>query len=130
MHDFCFFVQSFFLIILFRELCRHDKLKEPWSGHPYTSHICQFDVFPRFDPGRTEFDGERMYLIKIYAYSATRLTVATQQTFNFDSTSTQQPMQRCSIYNRANVARRGDCQSNSHPLIGVKVLKNFVWWPR
>lgn len=34
----------------------HGKLDEPWPGHPYTSHMCQFDVFPRFDPVRTKFD--------------------------------------------------------------------------
>lgn len=32
-------------------------MDEPWPGHPYTSHNCQFDVFPRFDPVRTKFDG-------------------------------------------------------------------------
>ena len=37
---------------------RHEKLDEPWPGHAYTSHICRFDVFPRFDPERTEFDGK------------------------------------------------------------------------
>ena len=47
-------------------------------------------------------------------YSATRLTVATQQTFTFDNlrvnTSTQQSMQQCSNYNRTNFAMRRDCQ--------------------
>ncbi|KAM7452321.1 Translin-associated factorX-interacting protein 1 [Porites harrisoni] len=33
----------------------HEKLDEPWPGHAYTSHICRFDVFPRFDPERTKF---------------------------------------------------------------------------
>ena len=37
---------------------RHEKLDEPWPGHAYTSHICRFDVFPRFDPERTKFDGK------------------------------------------------------------------------
>ena len=36
---------------------RHEKLDEPWPGHAYTSHICRCDVFPRFDPERTKFDG-------------------------------------------------------------------------
>ncbi|KAK3711924.1 hypothetical protein QZH41_009424 [Actinostola sp. cb2023] len=27
---------------------------------PYTSHICRFEVFPHFDPGRTEFDGKTL----------------------------------------------------------------------
>ena len=36
---------------------RHEKLDEPWPGHAYTSHICRFDVFPRFDPEHTKFDG-------------------------------------------------------------------------
>ena len=39
-------------------------------------------------------------------------------------------MQRCSIYNCANFARKGDCQSNSHILIGGQIVKNFVRWPR
>ena len=42
-------------------------------------------------------------------------------------TSTQQPMQRCSNYNRSDFARRRDCQSNSYTLIGGWfVKKNFV----
>ena len=51
---------SFRLVIMFSfffPCTRHGKLDEPWPGHPYTSHICQFDVFPRFDPVRTKFDG-------------------------------------------------------------------------
>ena len=56
-------------------------------------------------------------------YNETHLTVAMQPT-NFHirqlraKTSTQQPMQRCSNYNRSDFARRRDCQSNSHTLIG------------
>ena len=35
------------------------------------------------------------------------------------NTSTQQPMQRCSTDNCENFTRKGDCQSNSHTLIGL-----------
>ena len=37
---------------------RQQQLEEPWPGQAYTSHICRFDVFPRFDPERTKFDGK------------------------------------------------------------------------
>ena len=67
-------------------------------------------------------------------YSATRLTVATQQAFTCDNlrvnTSSQQPMQRYSTYNCANFARRRDYPSNSHILIVGQFVKNFVGWPR
>ena len=39
--------------------------------------------------------------------------------FNNVNTSTQQPMQRFSTYNRASFASRRDCQSNFHTLIGA-----------
>ena len=35
-------------------------------------------------------------------------------------------MQRCSTYNGANFARRRDCQSNSHILIGGKFVKKTL----
>ena len=69
-------------------------------------------------------------------YNETHLTVAMQPT-NFHiwqlraKTSTQQPMQRCSNYNRSNFARRRDCQSNSHTLVGGWFAKkNFVGVPQ
>lgn len=37
---------------------RHQQLDEPWPAHAYTSHICRFDVFPRFDPESSKIDGK------------------------------------------------------------------------
>ena len=42
---------SLFVTIIFTSyptihIYRHEKLGEPWPGHPYTSHICRCEVFP------------------------------------------------------------------------------------
>ena len=42
------------------------------------------------------------------------------------NTSTQQPMERCSTYNRANSPSRRECQRNSNTLIAG----SFIRWPR
>ena len=61
-------------------------------------------------------------------YSATRITVATQQTFTFYnkckyvSSTTEQ---RCSAYNCASVASRIHRQSNSHTPIGGQFVKEL-----
>ena len=63
-------------------------------------------------------------------YSATCLTVATQQTFTFYNCKYVNSATYATVFQlttvRANIARRRDCQSNSHILIGGRFLKNFV----
>ncbi|XP_067035983.1 uncharacterized protein [Acropora muricata] len=51
---------------------KHEKLEEPWPGHPYTSHICRCEVFPRFDPGCTEFDTPSQRKLRQQLCSSTR----------------------------------------------------------
>ena len=73
-------------------------------------------------------------LARLGFYHLSRLTVQRANPTNFHiwqlrvNTSTQQPVQQCSTYHCANFARRHECQSNSHILIGGKFVKNFVRW--